>query len=225
MISASMSSSCSGLRTSTPSAPISRSVSRCSLKSPWRPRTPTRAVLVGALPAADGKAFAGGDGLERDAAHRLAETARDLGDELRVLEVGRGLDDRFGESRGVARLVDPGADEVPFRPELHGQCGIRGCRDTSGAEEDDRKALILRDLPHQLDRNAVLLGLRIEAGVLQVGERADRGGDRAQVRHGLDDVARTGLALAADHRRAFVDAAERLTEVARAADEWDLEVV
>src|SRR5688572_6125017 len=145
MMSASMSSSCSGLRTSTPSAPMSRSVSRCSLKSPWRPRTPTRAVLLG-LPAADGKAFAGGDGLERDAAHRLAETARDLGDELRVGEVGRGLDDRLRETRGVPRLVDPGADEVSFRPKLHGQRGIRGRRDTAGAEEDDRKTLILREI-------------------------------------------------------------------------------
>src|SRR5688572_24538303 len=125
MISASMSSSCSGLRTSTPSTPISRSVLRCSLKSPWRPRTPTRAVLV-ELPAADGKAFAGGDGLERDAAHRFAETARDLGDELRILEVGRRLDDRLRETRGVPRLVDPGADEVSFRPELHGQRGVSG---------------------------------------------------------------------------------------------------
>src|SRR5688572_31770979 len=146
MISASMSSSCSGLRTSTPSAPISRSVARCSLKSPWRPRTPTRAVLVGALPAADGKAFAGGDGLERDAAHRLAETARDLGDELRVGEVGRRLDDRLRETRGVPGLVDAGADKVSFRPKLHGQRGIRGRRDTAGAEEDDRKTLILREI-------------------------------------------------------------------------------
>src|SRR6266850_7246759 len=93
MISASMSSSCSGLRTSTPSAPMPRSVVRCSLKSPWRPRTPTRAVLV--LPAADGKALAGGDGLERETTHRLPETTGHIGDELRVGEVGRRLDDRL----------------------------------------------------------------------------------------------------------------------------------
>src|SRR5690349_11029781 len=99
MMSASMSSSCSGRRTSTASAPMRSRVRRCSAKSPWRPRTPTRAVLVellpDALPAADGKAFGGRDRLERDALHRLAETARHFGDELRVGEVGRRLDDRL----------------------------------------------------------------------------------------------------------------------------------
>ena len=46
---------------------------------------------------------------------------------------------------------------------------------------------------------------------------------RAQVAHGLDDVAGAGLALGADHRRALADAAQRLAEVAAAADERDLE--
>src|SRR5512140_2703244 len=41
----------------------------------------------------------------------------------------------------------------------------------------------------------------------------------------LDDVARASLTLAADHRGAFVDAAQRLTEIARATYERDLEVV
>jgi hypothetical protein len=52
---------------------------------------------------------------------------------------------------------------------------------------------------------------------------ADRGADRAQVAHGLDDVAGAGLALGADHRRALADPAQRLTEVRRAAHERDLE--
>ena len=37
--------------------------------------------------------------------------------------------------------------------------------------------------------------------------------------HGLDDVAGTGLALAADQARAFGDAAQRLAEIRRAAHE------
>jgi len=45
------------------------------------------------------------------------------------------------------------------------------------------------------------------------------------VTHGLDDVSGARLALATDHRRAFVDAAQGLTEVARAANERHLEVV
>src|SRR4030088_3011861 len=170
MISASMSSSCSGLRTSTPPAPIPRRVLRCSLKSPWRPRTPTRAVLVELLPAADGKAFAGGDGLERDAAHRLSETTRDLRDELRIGEVRRRLDDRFRAPRGVLGLVDPGADEVSFRTELHRECGVSGRRDAARAEENDRKTLVRCDIAHELDRDAVLLRLGIESGVLQASE-------------------------------------------------------
>src|SRR6267143_5094001 len=167
MISASMSSSCSGRRTSTPSTPMPRRVLRCSLKSPWRPRTPPRAVLCGVLPAADGKASAGGNRLERDAAHRLSETARDFGDELRVGEVRRRLDDRLRALRRILGLVDPGADEVSLGTELHRESGVRGCRDATGAEENDRKPLVRRDVVHELDRDAVLLGLGIESGVLQ----------------------------------------------------------
>ncbi len=39
------------------------------------------------------------------------------------------------------------------------------------------------------------------------------------------DVAGACLAFAADHRRAFVDASERLAKIARAADERNFEVV
>src|SRR5947207_1226647 len=124
MMSPSMSSSCSGRRTSTPCAPMPRRVVRCSLKSPWRPRTPMRGVVA-----------------------------------------------------------------------------------------------------NELDRHAVLLGLRVESGVLQASERPDLREDRAEMAHGLDDVAGARFTLAADHRRAFVDAAERLAEIARAAHERHLEVV
>ena len=37
--------------------------------------------------------------------------------------------------------------------------------------------------------------------------------------HRLDDVAASGFALAANHRGAFGDSAQRLTEIARAANE------
>src|SRR6185436_1364758 len=118
MISASTSSSCSGLRTSTASAPMPRSVCRCSAKSPWRPRTPTRAVFA-ELPAADGKTFGGRDRLKSETLHRLAETARDFGDELRVGVVRRRLDDRLREFGGIARLEDPRPDEVALGAKLH----------------------------------------------------------------------------------------------------------
>ena len=50
-------------------------------------------------------------------------------------------------------------------------------------------------------------------------EPADAAEHRAHVRDRVDDVARAGLALRADHRRALGDAAQRLAEVRAAADE------
>src|SRR2546428_1842055 len=223
MISASMSSSCSGRRTSTASAPIPVRTRRCSAKSPWRPRTPTRAVAV--LPAADGKALGGRDRLERETAHRLTETARDLGDELRVGRMRRRLDDRLRAARGLSGLEDPGSDEVPLGAELHHQRGVGRRRDAARAEEHDRELLLLRDALHELARHAVLLRLLLERGLVQILQRVDLRRDRAQMANGLDDVAGAGLALAADHRRALVDATQRLTEIARAADEPGLEDV
>ena len=58
-------------------------------------------------------------------------------------------------------------------------------------------------------------------GLVGDGELADRAEDRPQVSDGLDDVAGAGLALRADHRRAFADPPEGLPEVGRAADEGD----
>ena len=52
---------------------------------------------------------------------------------------------------------------------------------------------------------------------------ADVTDDRAQVAHGLDDVAGAGLALGADHRRALGDPPQRLAEVGGAAHERDVE--
>src|SRR6266550_8503554 len=162
MISASTSSSCSGLRTSTPSTPSRSSVARCSAKSPWRPRTPARAVSGRRSPTADCKSFLRRDRLEREATHRLAESSGDLRDELGVAEVRRRFDDRFRAPRRVGRLEDPRADEVAFRAELHHERGVRGCRDAAGAEEHDGQLLVLRDLLDELERHAVLRGLRLE---------------------------------------------------------------
>src|SRR5438309_5560599 len=230
MISASISSSCSGRRTSRPSTPSRSSVARCSAKSPWRPRTPARAVRTAALlPAATGKSFSGGDRVQRQAAQRLAETARDLGDELRVAEMRRRLDDRLCAPRRIRGLEDPRANEVPFGAELHHQRRVRRRRDTARAEEHDREPPGLRDLADELDGNAELVRLRLELGVeLRRGHLMQLGdglGDRADVPHGLDDVAGARLALASDHRRSFVDPPQRFAELARAADARRFDVV
>src|SRR5438093_7344486 len=203
MMSASTSSSCSGFRTSRPSAPIEPSTSRCSRKSPWSPRTPTRREL----PAADGEPFTLGDPLERDAAHRHTEAARHVGDELRVGVVRRCLHDRARDALRVLGLENPGPDEVSFRAELHRQRGVGRRRDPAGAEEDYRQLRVLRDLLQELDRNAVLLRSFEELTFIQCGQLLHRARDGAEVAHGLDDVAGPRLTLAADHRGTFVDPA------------------
>src|SRR4029077_13978242 len=220
-----MSSSCSGRRTSTASVPSRWKVSRCSRKSPWRPRTPARAKRS---PAADGKAFARGERVEGDAAHRLAEPARDLGDELRVHEVRRGLDDRLRPAQLILRIIgcleDPAADEVAFGPELHHQRGVGRRRDAAGAEQHHRQLLRFRDTTDELERDTVFGRLLAELRLVESGEVGDATGDLSDVADRLDDVAGPGLALAADHRRALADAPQGLAEIARAAHEWHVEL-
>src|SRR5438552_10886985 len=198
MTSASTSSSCSGRRTSTASVPSRWKVSRCSRKSPWRPRTPARAKRS---PTADGKAFARGERLEGDATHRLPQAARDLGDELRVHEVRGGLDDRLRALELVARVLgcfeDAAPDEVALGPELHHQRGVGGRRDAAGAEQHDRQLLRLRDVADELERDAVLGCLLTQLGLVETDERLDATGDLADVPDRLDDVPGAGLALAA----------------------------
>src|SRR5437867_3151384 len=199
MMSASISSSCSGRRTSTPSTPSRSSGARCSAKSPWRPRTPARAVSGRRSPTADGKSFLRWDRLERETAHRLAEPARNLGDELGVAEVRGRFDDRLRASRRIGGLENTGADEVSLGAELHHQRGIGRRRDAACAEEHDWKLAVLRDLPNELDRHSVLVGLRLERVRAHFGELFDPFGDRANVRDRLDDVPRPRLAFAPDH--------------------------
>ena len=66
---------------------------------------------------------------------------------------------------------------------------------------------------------AVLFGLRIEFFFPQHGEDLHLLHDLADVLDGVDDVARARLALGADHGRAFGDAPQRFSQIARAADE------
>src|SRR6185369_15079164 len=51
------------------------------------------------------------DLVHADAGHRGTETAADLGEDVRVAEVGGGLDDGLCSWRGVVALEDARADE------------------------------------------------------------------------------------------------------------------
>ena len=65
----------------------------------------------------------------------------------------------------------------------------------------------------------MLLRRREQLGLVGDAEPADVAEDRPEVADGLDDVAGAGLALRADHARAFTDPPEGLAEVRGAAHE------
>ena len=74
-------------------------------------------------------------------------------------------------------------------------------------------------LADQVERRLELLGGDEQLVLAHALQVADAGPEGADVADGLDDVARAGLALGADHRRALVDPAQRLAEIAAAAHE------
>lgn len=74
------------------------------------------------------------------------------------------------------------------------------------------------DLAHQLDRNLQLLGCLKELVVAQSNNVTDLLLDLAHVAYSTDDVARARLALGADHRGALGNTAQRLAQIAGAAD-------
>ena len=65
----------------------------------------------------------------------------------------------------------------------------------------------------------MLLRGRVQLVLAHRLKRADRAEHGAHVRHGVDDVAGSRLALRPDHRGAFRDPPQRLAEVRRTADE------
>src|SRR6186997_698940 len=100
-ISASRSTRSRGSLTSTGLPPTSRIAATCSRTAPWRARTPIRGrrsdsigPLVVRLPAADGEPLLRRDLAQRLAAHRLAQARTHLGEDLGVVVVRGGLDDR-----------------------------------------------------------------------------------------------------------------------------------
>lgn len=74
------------------------------------------------------------------------------------------------------------------------------------------------DLADQFDRNLQLFGCLKELIIAQSDNVTDLLLDLAHVAHGLDDVARARLALGANHRGALGNTAQRLAQIAGAAD-------
>ena len=71
----------------------------------------------------------------------------------------------------------------------------------------------------------MLFGLGVELLFAQHGQDLHLLHDLAHVLYGVDHIAGAGLSLGADHGCAFGDAPQRLAQVARAADERNLEGV
>src|SRR3990172_5231772 len=153
---------------SPPSTPIWRRTARCSTKSPCSASTP---ILIGRipssggpvagalpLPAADRQPLALGDGRDLDAAHRGAQALRDLGDDLRIVEVGGRLHDRIGHTGRVLALEDARADEDTLGPELHHERRVRRRGDAAGDEVDHRQAPFPGHPGDQLVGSPELLG-------------------------------------------------------------------
>ena len=138
--------------------------------------------------------------------------------------IRHGLDDRGGALRGVARFEDAASDEYALGSERHHQRRVRGSRDAAGSEVDDGKAAELAQF-EEPRRGDLHLLRRLEYLVVPQRQHArNLRAHGAHVAHGLHDVAGPRLALRAYHRGALLDAAQRLGQIARAADERDAEL-
>src|SRR5258707_5839962 len=186
-----------GVRTSVAAAPSWRRVRACASKSPWIARTPTRSSGSAVLQ----QGVRGRQLGDLEAGHRLAQPDRGGGDQLGVVEVGGGLDDRPGPALRVGALEDAGADEVALGAELHHQRRVGGGGDTAGAKERHRQAAGTRDLLDDLERRLMLFGGGGQLLRAQLRQALDRGGDLAHVTDRLDHVAGPHLTLGAGHRR------------------------
>src|SRR4051794_23875628 len=152
--------SSAGVRTSLASAPSSASMRRWASKSPCRARTPIFSGAIGreaeeeapwSGTAALKQATVLSQGLDFEARHRVPELHRSLRDSLRILEVGRGFNDRASARCRVLALEDARADEVALGAQLHHQRRIRRSGDAPGAEEGNRQPASLRDVLHDVE--------------------------------------------------------------------------
>ena len=98
------------VRTSRVRAPTASSARTCSENAPCIARTPisgARAFTDGAeLPASGSEQLVLRDGWDLEAVHGFAQVGRNLGQHLRLVEVGGRRDDRFGTLQGVLGLED-----------------------------------------------------------------------------------------------------------------------
>mmetsp|Transcript_34965 Transcript_34965/g.109908 ORF Transcript_34965/g.109908 Transcript_34965/m.109908 type:complete len:329 (-) Transcript_34965:79-1065(-) len=160
-----------------------------------------------------------------DADHGRAEAGGGLAERGGILVVRHGAHDGGGALGRVARLEDAGAHEDTVHAELHHEGGVGRGGHAAGGEVHHRELAGTGDLADEVIRGLDLLGKHEELVIVHGLHLADLAVHSAGVAHGLDDVAGAGLALGAEHGGTLGDAAERLAEVAAAADEGNLELV
>ncbi len=114
---------------------------------------------------------------------------------------------------GSPDLKIPEPTNTPSAPSCIIIAASAGGGDPARGEQHDGQLSGAGDLADQLERGAQLLGGHVQLGLVEGGELADLGADRAHVPSGLDDVAGARLALGPDHGRALGDAAQRLAQV------------
>ncbi len=104
---------------------------------------------------------------------------------------------------GSSDLKIPEPTKTPSAPRRHHQRRVGRGGDPAGGEHHDRELALLGHVADEVERRLQLLGGRRQLHRVERGQTADLATDRAQVANRLDDVARAGLALRADHGRAL----------------------
>lgn len=166
-----------------------------------------------------------------DSNHGLTQTFTDLGQNGRVLVMRDSLHDSLCALPGVARLKDSRTDEDAIAAQLHHQRRISRCRNATRGEVDNGETTLFGGLAQELIGSTQLAGIRAQLG-LRV-RRAEKDAscasnlliDRAHMLNRLNNVARAGLTLGADHGSTLGNAAQGLTEVTATADERNFEIV
>src|SRR5260370_109498 len=123
----------------------------------------------------------------------------------------------------VIVVLSPPGRTRPARSPRSSRARRRG--DATRGEVHDRQAAETLTLGKQLDRRADLLGFAHELGVAQTVKLPNPGVDGTGMSNGFDHVPGPGLTFGANHGRTFGDSSQRLTKVATAADERNLERV
>ena len=174
-----------------------------------------------ASPAAAGEELLLVELARLEAEHRLAQPLARARDALGVRKWVVASTIARARTEGSEDLKIPEPTNTPSAPSCIISGGVGRRRDPARAEEHDREAARLRRPPRTRSSGARELLGRRRAARPRAGAATRRSSPviSAHVAHRLDDVARSGLALGADHRRALRDPAQRLAEVGRPAHE------